>query len=151
MGSRNAKAKDAGPRPSAESLEAEFVPKPLSDEEYKRVLSSEQYRVARNKGTERPFQNAFHDSKEVGVYVCVCCGAALFVSQDKYDSKTGWPSYSRAADSRNVRLEVDADGSRTEALCAHCDAHLGHKFADGPTGTRYCINSASLRLHKAED
>lgn len=121
-----------------------------TDAEWKAELSEEQYRVARQKGTERPFTGIFHDSKSEGTYACVCCGQPLFSSATKFDSGTGWPSFYAPVDDDAVATDVDHSHMmvRTEALCSRCDAHLGHVFPDGPepTGERYCMNSASLKL-----
>ncbi|MFL6210776.1 MAG: peptide-methionine (R)-S-oxide reductase MsrB [Pyrinomonadaceae bacterium] len=125
-----------------------------TDEEWRQQLTPEQYRVARQKGTERPFTGQYHNSKESGTYKCVACGNELFSSDAKFDSGCGWPSFTAPTAEDNVRTEVDTSHGmvRTEVLCASCGAHLGHVFDDGPQPThlRYCINSAILDLAKAE-
>ena len=121
----------------------------LTPEEWATKLTPQQYHVAREKGTERAFTGAYWDNHDNGMYRCVGCGAPLFDSSDKFDSGTGWPSFTRPVDGTKVETETDGKFmmTRTEVHCAKCDTHLGHLFPDGPKaagGMRYCINSASL-------
>lgn len=126
-----------------------------TDDEWREKLSDEEFQVARCSGTEAAFTGRYWNEKAAGTYRCVCCDKALFRSEAKYDSGTGWPSFFEPIDEAAVAENVDrAHGMiRTESLCAGCDAHLGHVFPDGPkpTGRRYCMNSASLRLEKDEE
>ena len=120
------------------------------DNDWRRDLTADEFSITRRKGTEFAFANRYWNSHDPGMYRCVCCGNALFRSQDKFDSGTGWPSFSAPCAQNNIRTAVDSSYSmqRTEVLCRKCEAHLGHVFDDGPppSGLRYCLNSTALRL-----
>ena len=117
-------------------------------------LTPEQFRVTQRDGTERPFENEYWDNKQPGIYVDIVSGEPLFASTDKFESHSGWPSFTKPVEPANVDEKVDSTHgmSRTEVMCSNCQAHLGHVFPDGPnpTGLRYCINSASLKLVEDE-
>jgi peptide-methionine (R)-S-oxide reductase len=136
-------------------MEALMVEKVVKrDDEWRKELTPEQYRVTREKGTELPFSGEYCDLKKDGVYRCVCCGNEVFDSDDKYDSQSGWPSYTAPAADDSIETAPDHSGGRerTEVICRKCGAHLGHVFEDGPEPTRlrYCINSVALSFEEED-
>lgn len=125
-----------------------------TDEEWKQLLTEDEYVVCRQKGTERPFSGEYNDTKEDGVFRCRCCGEPLFNSTEKFDSGSGWPSFYRPASESGIEESMDSTHgmTRTEIQCSACGSHLGHVFTDGPqpTGLRYCVNSLSLKFEREE-
>lgn len=153
-----APAHEPVPAPPASGGDPAMPAKPeklvKSEEEWKRILTPEQYRVMREKGTERAFTGRYWDTKTKGVYKCAACGEPLFSSDAKFDSGCGWPSFFQPLDgAKLVETEDRSWGIRTEITCARCGAHQGHVFDDGPppTGLRYCINSVSIELEPSKD
>ncbi len=138
--------------PAMSDKSAKVYPVQHTDAEWHKLLTPEQYKVLRQEGTEPPFHNAYFDAHQKGVYVCAACGQVLFSSEDKFESGTGWPSFWEPVDPTHV--EEVSDGTlgmrRTEVRCSRCGSHLGHVFDDGPkpTGLRYCMNSAALKLQE---
>ena len=137
---------------SKKSEKADKLPK--TEEEWKKKLPPKQYQILRGKGTEAPFTGSWLGNREEGTYICMGCGSKLFTSKDKFDSGTGWPSFSKPATKTGVKLVKDTSMGmgRTEVLCKKCGGHLGHVFDDGPapTGKRFCINSAALDFEEKE-
>ncbi len=125
-----------------------------SDEEWRQLLSDEEYSICRQKGTDRAFSGKYCDTKTAGRYLCACCGEALFDSATKYDSGSGWPSFYQPLSNEIIEEERDSSLGmvRTEVMCNRCGSHLGHVFSDGPapTGLRYCVNSTSLKLQESD-
>ena len=152
------KCSDDTPAPPAtnEQAEAKAMSEKVikSDDQWRAQLTEEQYRITRKGDTERAFSGQYYDCKTPGTYVCVCCGKPLFSSDTKFDSGSGWPSFYAPTDKKNIATRPDNrfGMNRTEIICSHCGAHLGHVFKDGPppTNLRYCVNSASLKLEPKE-
>lgn len=139
---------------SGDGSKEDLTPIKKTDAEWKKVLTPQQFQVARRKGTEKAFTGATWNEKKSGTYTCVCCGLPLFSSETKFESGTGWPSFYQPIFASHVKTKTDRSGGtvRVEVMCTRCNCHLGHVFSDGPppTGLRYCMNSASMNFKKDE-
>jgi len=150
--SDGAKSPNGSPPPSTSPSTQPIEKITKTDAEWKQQLTPDQYFILRQKGTEPAFNNAYWNNHETGIYRCAACGLELYSSADKFESGTGWPSFTKPILEDHVELVADADGSRTEVQCPRCGGHLGHVFDDGPkpTGKRYCMDSGAMKFEKAK-